>query len=428
VPKATETSRTTEADAAAEAAEKPKRTRRFQKQAPTSAEVARSYFDAAARGDVDAMVACWAPEGGIERISAIGELSVPDELRAFFEGLFKAVPDNTFEVLDLVAEENKVAVRWRSTGTFCGGPFQGIEPTGARIGLEGIDLLTIEDGLIRRNDAYYDGTQFASQVGLLPPRDSTAERRMVAAFNARTRISKRLLSPTQERVADGVWLIRGGFPMKTMNVYLLEDDGGVTVFDAGIQAMTKGVASAAATMGGIKRVVLGHGHPDHRGAAPGLDASVFCHPDEVADAEGDGGEHYFDFSKLEHWFARLLMPRMLRIWDGGPVNIEGTVSDGDEIAGFKVIDLPGHAPGQIGLWRESDRLALVSDTLYTLDPQTGRHGPPRVPHRAFNEDTEQARASIRKLAELEPASVWPGHADSITGDVRAQLERAAQET
>jgi glyoxylase-like metal-dependent hydrolase (beta-lactamase superfamily II) len=216
--------------------------------------------------------------------------------------------------------------------------------------------------------------------------------------------------------------------MKTMNVYLLEDDGGVTVFDSGIKAMTKGIASAAATRGGIKRVLLGHGHPDHRGAAPGLGATVFCHPDEVADAEGDGGAHYFDFSKLDRWFARLLMPRMMRSWDGGPVKIEGTVSEGDEVAGFKVVHLPGHAPGQIGLWRESDRLALVSDTLYTLDPETGRRGDPRVPHHAFNKDTEQARASILKLAELEPAAVWPGHADPIRGDVRQQLERVARES
>ena len=120
--------------------------------------------------------------------------------------------------------------------------------------------------------------------------------------------------------------------------------------------------------------------------------------DEVADAEGDGGEHYFDFSKLRRRYARALMPRLLRVWDGGPVNIEGTVSEGDDVAGFKVVHLPGHAPGMIGLWRESDRLALVSDTTYTLDPETGRHGPPRLPHRAFNKDTEQARASIRKLA------------------------------
>ena len=82
----------------------------------------------------------------------------------------------------------------------------------------------------------------------------------------------------------------------------------------------------------------------------------------------------------------------------------------------------------IGLWRESDRLALVSDSFYTLDPQTGRKGTPRVPHRAFNKDTEQARASIRKLAALDPAAVWPGHADPLTGDVRGQFERAADTT
>jgi hypothetical protein len=48
-----------------------------------------------------------------------------------------------------------------------------------------------------------------------------------------------------------------------------------------------------------------------------------------------------------------------------------------------------------------------------------------VPHPAFNQSTEQARASISKLAALEPAAAWAGHTDPLTGDVRAQLERAA---
>ena len=48
-----------------------------------------------------------------------------------------------------------------------------------------------------------------------------------------------------------------------------------------------------------------------------------------------------------------------------------------------------------------------------------------MPHPAFDADVEQARASIRKLAALEPAVAWAGHADPVTGDVRAQLERAA---
>jgi hydroxyacylglutathione hydrolase len=199
------------------------------------------------------------------------------------------------------------------------------------------------------------------------------------------------------------------------------------LFDAGIKAMTDSVAASGATLGGITRILLGHGHVDHRGVAPYLGAPVLCHADNRADSEGEGGMDYFDFSKLPA-YARPIYPRLLRMWDGGPVVIAGTVSEGDQIAGFEVIDLSGHAPGLIGLWRASDRLALTSDCFYTLDPLTGRHGPPRVPLAAFNYDTEQARASIRKLAAMEPASAWPGHAEPLTGDVRGQLEQAAATT
>jgi steroid delta-isomerase-like uncharacterized protein len=392
--------------------------------APGPGKVARTYFDAVAARDVDAVAACWAP-GGIDHIAPLNrDLHAPDDVRSFFTQTFTAMPDMRFEVLDVVAARNQAAVRWHATGTFCGGPFEGIEPTGSPIELEGIDLLTVEDGKIQRNDAYYDSAQFARAVGLLPPVDSPMEQRMAGAFNVRTKLLQRLFKPNFRQVADGVWLVQGGFPQKVMNVFLIEDEGQVTVFDAGIRGMTNGIASAAAGLGGIRRIVLGHGHPDHRGAAPGLAAAVYCHPDEVEETQGDGGHHYFDFSKLD-WYARAAMPRFLRSWDGGPVQVEGTVSEGDDVAGFRVVAFPGHAPGMIGLWRESDRLALVSDTVYTLDPQTGFKGAPRVPHRAFNHDHDQTVASLRKLAELEPATVWPGHADPITGDVRAQLERAA---
>jgi glyoxylase-like metal-dependent hydrolase (beta-lactamase superfamily II)/predicted ester cyclase len=418
---ATERTDSISADQAAEATAKERATR-----APGPAKVARIYFDAVAARDVDGMAACWAP-GGVESIAPIGELSVPDEMKEFFSGLFAAVPDMKFEVLDVVAARNHAAVRWHATGTFCGGPFQGVEPTGAHIDLEGIDLLTIEDGLIERNDAYYDGTQFARQIGLLPQRDSAAERGMTSAFNARTRVSRSLFKPNIVSVAEGVWLVQGGFPAKIMNVYLIRDGDGVVCFDAGIKAMRRQIGPVAAGLGGITRIVLGHGHADHRGAAPGLASPVFCHPEEVSDAESDGGEHYFDFSQLERGFARIGMPLLLKSWDGGPVKVEGTVSEGDEVAGFEVIHFPGHAPGMIGLWRGADRLALVSDTIYTLDPQTGKKGPPRVPHPAFNQDTEQARASVRKLGALDPLAVWPGHADPLVGsDLRSELERVAE--
>jgi hydroxyacylglutathione hydrolase len=103
-----------------------------------------------------------------------------------------------------------------------------------------------------------------------------------------------------ERIADGVWVIRGGFPMRAMNVYLLEDDGGVTLFDAGIVSMVGAVATAAARLGGVKRVVLGHADADHRGVAPALGAPVYCHPAERDAAQSpDSLRSYFDPDEAE---------------------------------------------------------------------------------------------------------------------------------
>lgn len=226
-------------------------------------------------------------------------------------------------------------------------------------------------------------------------------------------------------MADGVWLIRGGL-FRAMNAYLIEDGGSVVVFDTGEKGMAAPIAAAAARMGGISRVVLGHADTDHRGSAPALSGvPVLCHPDAVADAEGTGGRARWDFSLLP-WLTRKQQQLMHdHVWDGGPVKIAGTVREGDEVAGFRVVELPGHAPGQIGLWRESDRLALVSDCFYMTD-LWGREVPAQVPHDVFNLDTEQARESIRKLAALRPLACWPGHRGPLAGpDVAEQLERAA---
>jgi glyoxylase-like metal-dependent hydrolase (beta-lactamase superfamily II)/predicted ester cyclase len=389
--------------------------------------VARRYFAALAARDPSAMAACW-KAGGVDRLHGQAELVAPDGVREWFAELFAAVPDASTEVVATTTEGGRCAVRWRMTGTFAGpGAWQGLEPTGARLELEGCDVVEVDGGQIVANEAYVDGMTIARQLGVLPPRDSGQERALTALTNARTRFVRRFAAGEAEPIADGVWVVRGGFPRRVMNVYLLKDGDGVLVFDAGIRTMAPALAAIGARMGGITRVVLGHGHADHRGAAPKLGAPVYCHPAEQADAEGDGGRHYFDLSKLDR-HGKLLLSRMLPVWDGGPVEIAGTVQEGDEVAGFRVIELPGHAPGLIGLWRESDRLALVSDCFYTLDPQTGTPGTPRVPHRAFNADTEQARASMRKLAALAPAAAWCGHAEPLRGDVAAQLEHAAATT
>lgn len=225
-----------------------------------------------------------------------------------------------------------------------------------------------------------------------------------------------------ERVADGVWRIKGGAPVKFINVFLIEDGEGVTVYDAGIRQMSQAIAASAAAIGPVKRVVLGNSHADHRGGAPGLGAPAYCGAAERADAEGDGGRHYFDFGKLGPAPLGFVTSRVMSSWDGGPVQIVDTLSEGDPVAGFRVIEIPGHSPGTIGLWRESDRLVLSNDCFALFDARTTLAGRPRVPHEAFNFDTELARASVRKVAALEPATAWPGHYGPLTGDVRAQLE------
>jgi glyoxylase-like metal-dependent hydrolase (beta-lactamase superfamily II)/predicted ester cyclase len=386
--------------------------------------VARRYFAAIDERNIEDALTLWAP-GGRENVRGQVDVLAPEGVREFIGGLIDAVPDLDMQVLSTTSEGDRCGVQWRLTGTFAGpAGFGGVAPTGSPIELEGFDLLTVRDGLIHSNDAFSDSMTFARQIGMMPPQGSGAEARMTQAFNAKTRLEARLGAGEAELVAEGVWVVQGQ-PARC-NVYLIEDDGGVTLFDAGARTMTRAVASAGARLGGIRRVVLGHGHTDHRGTAPALGVPVFCHPGEVADAEGSGGFRYWPQGLAGLPTPMRQLHRLLHryAWDGGPVKIAGTVKEGDEIAGFRVIDLPGHAPGQIGLWRESDRLALSSDCFYTLD-MWGRDSAPRLPMDIYNYDTEQARASIRKLAALEPAAAWPGHAHAVTGDVRGQLERAA---
>jgi hydroxyacylglutathione hydrolase len=158
---------------------------------------------------------------------------------------------------------------------------------------------------------------------------------------------------------------------------------------------------------------------------------VFCHPDEVADAESAAAiAPYFDLSQLPVAWVRRIYPFLLRRWDGGAVRVAGTVAEGDEVAGFRVLHFPGHAPGLIGLWRESDRVALVSDTVYLVD--SGRlkplpEGEASVPHPAWAWDHTRAKESVRRLAALEPRVVGAGHEEPLRGEgLRQTLERAAE--
>ena len=127
---------------------------------------------------------------------------------------------------------------------------------------------------------------------------------------------------------------------------------------------------------------------------------------------------------------RWIYPTLLRRWDGGAVKIAGTVAEGDEVAGFEVLHFPGHAPGLIGLWRESDRRGAglrrrLPGRLGAAE--TAAEGEASVPHPAWAWDHAKAKESVRRLAALEPLVVGTGHERPLRGDnLRATLERAAE--
>ncbi len=129
--------------------------------------VVRRYFEAVARHDLDAAMECWAP-GAIDNLDPVGELRVPEELRAYFEELFASMPDFQYEVLDLFEAGNKIATHWRATGSFSGGPYQGMRPNGAKIAV------------------------IARQLGVLPPKKSRRERMFIRLFNLQTRLGSLL--------------------------------------------------------------------------------------------------------------------------------------------------------------------------------------------------------------------------------------------
>ena len=155
----------------------------------STAEVARAYFKAIEERNLEQMAAQWKP-GSVDHFYGMAELRVPEDLRDWFGNLFAAFPDFTMLVSDLISEGDQAAVRWRATGTFSGsGKFEGMIPTGASVELEGLDLLTIRDGLIVENRAYTNAMDTARKLGALPPEGSIGERAMLGALNAKTRVA-----------------------------------------------------------------------------------------------------------------------------------------------------------------------------------------------------------------------------------------------
>ena len=233
-----------------------------------------------------------------------------------------------------------------------------------------------------------------------------------------------------EKVADGVWLLRGDL-RKAMNIYFLEDGDGVVQFDAGTKAMAK---TARAAGGAARRAEAGRARPRPRrpprhGAVAGR-AGLLPPRRGRRRRKRRGDRPYLDISQLPRAGA-LDLPAAaaalgrrrgedrrhgLRGRRGGrlPRHPLPRPRAGPDRALAR--ERPGGARQRRRL---PDRLDAAGQPLPT--------GEASVPHPAWGWDHAKAKESVRKLAALEPAVVCAGHEEPLRGEnLRETLERAAE--
>jgi predicted ester cyclase len=152
----------------------------------------RWAFDVINSHDITPLRAFWTP-ATVERFPD-GTYHGEDALAGYFEALFAALPNLHMHVTTITEQGEDVFVHWHLTASHTGAAFQGIEPTGRAIALDGMDHFVVRDSTVVTNFVVFDQMQFARQIGLLPPDGSAADRATKAAFNAKTRLLARLRS------------------------------------------------------------------------------------------------------------------------------------------------------------------------------------------------------------------------------------------
>lgn len=200
----------------------------------------------------------------------------------------------------------------------------------------------------------------------------------------------------RELLAPDVWRI-SLLPRDGMNAYVIGD----VLVDAGTKLHAKKILRELQGHD-ITAHALTHAHYDHAGGskaiAAALDIPVWCGvKDEEAVRTGKG----VTSGKVANALS------FAGNFPGVPV--ARTLHEGDELAaGFVVLDTPGHSPGHVAFWRESDRVLISGDVFFNMNILTTAPGL-RMPPGLFTVDPALNRASAKKVAALQPAIAGFGH-------------------
>jgi glyoxylase-like metal-dependent hydrolase (beta-lactamase superfamily II) len=202
-----------------------------------------------------------------------------------------------------------------------------------------------------------------------------------------------------KQLAEDVYMLKG-FPPNAINVYV----AGEVLIDSATRQAEKRIFKQIAGRK-LTAHALTHVHPDHQGCShvvcERLGIPLWVGQDDVPAMETVGS---VVGTKVPAWTKRI----QERYWVGPPHPVSRALREGDEVAGFTVLDTPGHTRGHVSFWRESDRVLILGDVINNMNLITGIPGlnePPAL----FAVDPAQNRASIRRLAALRPALAMFGH-------------------
>lgn len=209
-----------------------------------------------------------------------------------------------------------------------------------------------------------------------------------------------------------------------VNCYLVEEDDGLTLVDAGLPYSFKGIMYAANSIGKpITRIVLTHAHDDHVGALDQLKKVLPDVPVHISSRD----------SRLMAG-DRTLAPNEPNtpIRGGVPKNLKTRadvlLQEGDRIGSLLAVSTPGHTPGSMSFLDTRNQAVIAGDALQTRGGlAVAGQVQPLFPFPALATWNKRAALdSVRKLKEYGPSLLAVGHGRMMKQPIAA-LELAIAE-